>query len=120
MPANFKYYFFIMHPFARYLLQYILFSGFFLAFTVLKISANCPDNSDSTVLNKRFTDVCWLTTHNAYNYAPAFKLPNQNNDIATQLANGVRSFMLDVYPTDMVWFCTMAYLFLGPRSLYPS
>lgn len=119
VPANFKYYFFIMHPFARYLLQYILFSGFFLAFTVLKISANCPDNSDSTVLNKRFTDVCWLTTHNAYNYAPAFKLPNQNNDIATQLANGVRSFMLDVYPTDTGLVLYHGISFFGAEKFVP-
>lgn len=38
-----------------------------------------------------------MTTHNGFNYSPAFQEPNQSFPVSQQLADGVRAFMLDVY-----------------------
>ena len=47
---------------------------------------------------KRYNEVAYLTTHNAYNSkVEGFKLPNQEWNISTQLQHGVRALMLDVY-----------------------
>ncbi len=60
-----------------------------------ELSAQC--NGDPALCSKRFDEVCYVTTHNAFNYQGAFLFPNQSYDIARQLQDGVRGFMLDVY-----------------------
>lgn len=47
--------------------------------------------------NRRFDQVSFLCTHNAYNVRKLHRLPNQNLTIAQQLDMGVRGLMLDVY-----------------------
>jgi hypothetical protein len=54
-------------------------------------------NGDSALCNKRFNEVSYVTTHNAFNYEGAFQLPNQGFPVSQQLQDGVRAFMLDVY-----------------------
>ncbi len=55
-------------------------------------------NGDDNVCDKKYNEVAYLTTHNAFNsIEDNFMLPNQNTNIATQLASGVRALMLDVY-----------------------
>jgi hypothetical protein len=48
--------------------------------------------------SKRYDEVVYLTTHNAYNAgSDGFSLPNQNNGLTQQLNDGVRGLMLDVH-----------------------
>lgn len=52
-------------------------------------------------LDKRYNEVTFLTTHNAYNSKVyGLKFPNQSLSITDQLQNGVRAFMFDIYPLD--------------------
>lgn len=60
-------------------------------------------NGSELLCDKRYDEVTYLTTHNAYNYSdePAnFPLPNQTHSINQQLEDGVRAFMLDIYHPD--------------------
>jgi hypothetical protein len=59
--------------------------------------AHAQCNGDTTLCSRRFDQVCFLYTHNSYNYRGPHRLPNQNVDLSQQMALGVRGFMLDVY-----------------------
>ncbi len=55
-------------------------------------------NGAFALCSKKYNEVAYLTTHNAFNSAQDnFNLPNQTYDITGQLNLGVRAFMLDVY-----------------------
>ena len=55
-------------------------------------------NGSENLCTKKYNEVAFLTTHNAFNSsADDFTFPNQNLSIQEQLAIGVRGFMLDVY-----------------------
>ena len=55
-------------------------------------------NGAFSLCSKKYDEVAYLTTHNAFNSSQGnFSLPNQNLDITGQLNIGVRAFMLDVY-----------------------
>jgi len=55
-------------------------------------------NGSLLLCNKKYDEVAYLTTHNAFNSAQDnFSLPNHNFNIATQLNDGVRGLMIDVY-----------------------
>lgn len=59
-------------------------------------SAQC--NGAFSLCDKKYNEVAYLTTHNAFNSSQDnFNLPNQNLNITGQLDMGVRAFMLDVY-----------------------
>lgn len=60
-------------------------------------SALAQCNGDPALCSKRFDEVCYATTHNAFNYQGAFLFPNQSFDITRQMQDGVRALMLDVY-----------------------
>jgi hypothetical protein len=72
--------------------------------------------------NRRFDELTWLTTHNAFNnYEDArWSVPNQSRGIARQLSDGVRGIMLDVYAFESGR--TRCILSMGsdcyPRDLY--
>ena len=58
----------------------------------------CQCNGFESLCAKRYNEVSFLTTHNAYNSKEdGFKLPNQKWNITTQLNSGVRALMIDVY-----------------------
>jgi hypothetical protein len=83
----------------------------------LPVTAAAQCNGDSSLCAKRYNEVCYVTTHNAFNYQGAFLFPNQNTPVATQLDDGVRALMLDVY-----WFNNQATVyhssnFLGNQPL---
>jgi hypothetical protein len=62
----------------------------------LLIYAQC--NGSIALCNKRYNEVAYLTTHNAFNCADnTYLFPNQTGSITQQLNDGVRAFMLDVY-----------------------
>ncbi|MFC2176455.1 hypothetical protein ACFLR1_05765 [Bacteroidota bacterium] len=55
-------------------------------------------NGSSHLCGKRYNEVAYLTTHNAYNAGEeGFASPNQTHGITKQLEGGVRGFMLDVH-----------------------
>jgi len=69
----------------------------------LPVEATKPCNGSTTLCDKKYNEVVFGCTHNAYNYPtdPAnFILPNQSQTIQQQLNDGIRALMLDVYYTD--------------------
>ena len=69
---------------------------FVFLFLGLKALAQC--NGYAATCNKRYDQVSFLTTHNAFNSAENnFFMPNQNYGVTRQLEDGVRALMLDVY-----------------------
>ena len=72
---------------------YILFSTIF-------ITSNCHGqcNGSLDLCSKQYKDIAYLTTHNAFNSdQDGLLFPNQTYNIASQLNDGVRGFMIDVY-----------------------
>ena len=71
---------------------YILFALQFL----MHISyAQC--NGSVNLCSKQYNEVAYLTTHNAFNSdEDGLLFPNQSNNIASQLNDGVRGLMIDV------------------------
>lgn len=66
--------------------------------TVVKMD---PCNGDSALCNRKYDEVSYATTHNAFNYAAGgsvrYLFPNQNYPVSQQLAQGIRAFMIDVH-----------------------
>ena len=55
-------------------------------------------NGEFSLCQKRYDEVAYLTTHNAFNSSQGgFTFPNHNFDIEQQLNDGVRALMIDVY-----------------------
>lgn len=57
--------------------------------------AQCNGSTD--LCNRRYDEVIYATTHNAYSYDGTFLFPNQTHPVSKQLDDGVRGLMLDVY-----------------------
>jgi len=63
----------------------------------------CQCNGSITLCEKKYNDVVFACTHNAYNYStepPNFSLPNQSQSIEQQLNDGIRALMLDIHYAD--------------------
>lgn len=72
----------------------------------------------SALCDRRFDEVAWATTHNAYsNEEDGFIGPNQRYNVPRQLADGVRGLMLDVYLVDGVVTQCHSLCDLGSRAL---
>ena len=55
-------------------------------------------NGDITLCSKTYDEVSYLTTHNAFNSAQdGLLFPNQTYNITSQMNDGVRALMIDVY-----------------------
>jgi hypothetical protein len=55
-------------------------------------------NGSQDLCSKRYDEVAYLTTHNAFNaQSQGYTFPNQNYGLTQQLNDGVRGLMLDVY-----------------------
>ena len=81
-------------------LSFYYLSIFFFGL-VAKSNSQC--NGYESLCSKKYNEVAYLTTHNAFSsFEDGFYLPNQNLNISTQLNQGVRAFMLDVYLEDDV------------------
>ncbi len=77
------------------MLRLILYCIFLLVCQV-NLLGQC--NGQSETCDKRYDQVAYLTTHNAFNTgSESFAFPNQNYGIDQQLQDGVRAFMMDVY-----------------------
>jgi hypothetical protein len=67
-----------------------------LIYGCFKFYGQC--NGMATLCNKKYDEVAYLTTHNAFNSdEDNFLYPNQNLNITSQLNDGVRALMIDVY-----------------------
>ncbi len=83
-----------------------------LLFFISDSVAQC--NGFDHLCNKRYNEVAYLTTHNAFNCeAGGFLIPNQHNTITQQLNDGVRAFMIDVYDVNGVPTVYHGYPYLG-------
>jgi len=75
-------------------------------------------NNSSLLCDKKYNEIAFLTTHNAFNSAQDnFKFPNQNYGITRQLVDGVRALMIDVYDVDGVPTVYHGKSFLGKQPL---
>ena len=74
-------------------------------------------NGDTALCDKRFDQVVYVTTHNAFNYSGPFQAPNQTFSVAQQLQDGVRAFMLDVHDNMGVPTLFHSFAFLGNEPL---
>jgi len=80
--------------------------------------ASLPCNGHTALCGRRFDQVAYVTTHNAMaNAADGFKLPNQDDDVPTQLAKGVRAFMLDTHDEAGVVMLCHSVCQLGKKPL---
>ncbi|KAG0053518.1 hypothetical protein BGZ83_000935 [Gryganskiella cystojenkinii] len=70
-------------------------------FMSTQVEAQQLCNGYAELCSKQYSQVAFPTTHNAYAFTPAGSKPvlaaNQDNDIPTQLKDGVRALMLDAY-----------------------
>ncbi|RUS30869.1 PLC-like phosphodiesterase [Jimgerdemannia flammicorona] len=68
----------------------------FLTTAALAAVASAQCNGDSSLCTKKFSEVAYVTTHNAY-ASTSNTAANQHYDIVQQLTDGVRGFMLDAH-----------------------
>lgn len=91
-----------------------------LALLVLQLPfhmyAQC--NGYTELCGKKYNEVAYLTTHNAYNAGDdGFNLPNQTFGLTRQLQDGVRAVMLDVYDEGGVATVYHGFSFMGTATL---
>jgi len=93
------------------------FIGSILCFFLTTNSfSQCNGASDSC--NKRYDEVAYLTTHNAFNSGQdGFSFPNHSTNIETQLNAGVRGLMIDVYDDNGTSVVYHGFSFLGSELL---
>ena len=73
----------------------------FFSMRLFLVDAQC--NCYTELCQKRYDQVAYLTTHNAFNsQQDNFSFPNQSYSITRQLVDGVRALMIDVYDKDGV------------------
>lgn len=88
-------------------MKFTLLSRMIPAACCLLLIISCQKNNDTTTggrytlakeLDKNYTEVCFLMTHNAMNNAErGYTVPNQSYSITRQLEDGVRGLMIDTY-----------------------
>lgn len=92
----------------------IIFSLLFV--NTLNVYTQC--NGHNSLCTKKYDEVAYLTTHNSYNSSEDnFIYPNQNHNIITQLNNGVRALMIDVYDVNGVSRVYHGFSLLGSAPL---
>lgn len=70
----------------------------FFVCLIVSNAASSQCNGHLSLCDKRFNDVAYLTTHNAFNAEEdGFNLPNHTYGLTRQLNDGVRGLMIDVY-----------------------
>lgn len=70
--------------------------------SVTTVSSGKPCNGFPELCGKRYDEVVYVTTHNAYNaknsHRAGYLFPNQDYPVSIQLKDGVRGLMVDVHP----------------------
>ncbi len=85
-------------------------------FNSMLFSQSLSCNGDVKLCSKRYNEVVYATTHNAYNYRQGplnFKYPNQGFPMAQQLEEGVRGLMIDLHERRGKVVVYHSYAFLG-------
>ncbi|MCB9034216.1 MAG: phosphatidylinositol-specific phospholipase C domain-containing protein [Chitinophagales bacterium] len=76
----------------------IVLASSLLLLNACKKEGSNINNSANPLAQKKYNEVCFLTTHNAFNAKENYYLlPNQDYGITRQLADGVRGLMIDAY-----------------------
>lgn len=71
---------------------------FLLILLITSVIGRTQCNGLNEICNKRYDQVAYLTTHNAFNaQTEGFSFPNQNFGLTQQMNDGVRGLMIDVY-----------------------
>ena len=92
------------------------FISFFIICLCQQVFAQC--NGRAELCEKRFDQVAYVTTHNAFNAEEdGFNLPNHTYGITRQLNDGVRGLMIDVYDEGGVATVYHSIAFLGTATL---
>ena len=98
----------------KYLISFTSLILFF--FCTINGFSQCNGSID--LCDKRFDEVAYLTTHNAFNSRQdSFIFPNHNTNIEAQLNSGVRALMIDVYEDNDISVVYHGYSFLGSKPL---
>lgn len=93
-----------------------LMRAFFIVFLLIHGTLHSQTPADS---NKRFNEVTFLATHNAYNTrADRYRLPNQAVSVADQLKAGVRGLLFDVYENEDSLFQYHRHKFLRKKPFH--
>ncbi len=82
-------------------------------FNSQNLQAQC--NGYTELCDKKYDEVVYVTTHNAFNYEGDFIFPNHFFDVPQQLKDGVRAFMLDLYLLDGEVYLYHSFDFLGTQ-----
>lgn len=89
-----------------------------LAFTFGTLESMAQCNGFPELCDKKFNEVAYLTTHNAFNAEEdGFTFPNHTYGITRQLNDGIRGLMLDVYDEGGVATVYHGFTFLGTATL---
>lgn len=90
-----------------------------LIIILLTISSCSKENPQNSFLSKKYSEVCFLMTHNAMNNTEkGFTVPNQTHSVTNQLKNGVRGLMIDTYDgTNGVALTYHGFALLGSQKL---
>jgi hypothetical protein len=99
------------------MLNRIPFASFLVVlFYCVNVMAQC--NGHPELCDRKFNEVAYLTTHNAFNAEEeGFALPNHTYGLTRQLNDGVRGLMLDVYDEGGVATVYHSLAFLGTTTL---
>lgn len=98
--------------------RFLQWSGALMVMLLVSCTTKAQCNGSSLLCSKKYNEVAYLTTHNAFNSLQGnFSLPNQNIDITEQLTIGVRAFMLDVYDYSGDIVVYHGFPFLGTNPL---
>lgn len=82
------------------------------------VGAFAQCNGHAELCGKRYNEVAYLTTHNAFNAGDdGFNLPNQTHGLTQQLNEGVRALMLDVYDEGGIATVYHGFTWLGTTTL---
>ncbi len=82
---------------------YIIFSFIQFYFSVSIHAQTETFQTDSSILFKKYSEVCFPSTHNSFNYLNGphnYIYPNQRYDIPKQLEDGIRGYMIDIHDQD--------------------
>lgn len=87
-----------------------------IGFSCIQGYSQC--NGSNSLCDKKYNEVAYLTTHNSFSStADNYSYPNQNYNITSQLNEGVRALMIDVYDVNGIPTCYHGFESLGSTPL---
>lgn len=80
--------------------KHLIFAFVFFISPTLTMAQVSSFSINENIINKKYNEVCFPSTHNSFNYLigpKQFIYPNQRYDIPQQLKDGIRGFMIDIH-----------------------